>query len=110
MVLLLGLVLAVSMSQAKPSVPGRVGHQHDKPAAANRLMLLTRIGCADSVTMRKNLEAVLNGRKSWSYVVVDLDKLPKTDVRRRYPTPTLLRGGKDVFGMRLPASASASPG
>ena len=36
------------------------------------------------------------------YTVVDLDTLPSTDVRKGYPTPTVLVGGIDLFGMETP--------
>jgi hypothetical protein len=36
------------------------------------------------------------------YEVVDQDTLPEADVRRGYPTPTLLYQDRDVFGMAVP--------
>ena len=36
------------------------------------------------------------------YDVVDQDTLPETDVRRGYPTPTLLYADRDIFGMSVP--------
>jgi hypothetical protein len=60
--------------------------------------------------MRKNLDKALEGMQSWSYELVDLGKLPEGDARRGYPTPTLLRDGKDVFGMAEPKGGADSPG
>ena len=33
---------------------------------------------------------------------IDIGRLPASDVRTGYPTPTLLWKGKDIFGMRVP--------
>ena len=41
------------------------------------------------------------------YQVVDLATLPRPDGRRGYPIPTVLFGGRDLFGMaRTPAAVS----
>ena len=70
-----------------------------------KLVLLTREGCAGTATMRKNV-----GAAGYSYELIDLDKLPITDTRRGYPTPTLLKASKDVFGMAEPKARADSPG
>jgi hypothetical protein len=41
--------------------------------------------------------------------VVDQDTLPETDVRRGYPTPTLLFADRDIFGMSVPEPPLPDP-
>ncbi|MGI8924152.1 MAG: hypothetical protein ACR2HJ_08975 [Fimbriimonadales bacterium] len=76
----------------------------------SRLALLTRGGCTGTSEMRKNLDAALKKLEGGSYDVLDLDVLPMSDPRRGYPTPTLLRGGKDIFGMSEPKAGADAPG
>jgi len=67
------------------------------------LVFLTRGGCSNTKTMRANLDAALKSMGlPADYPVVDLDTLSQADARRGYPTPTLLRGGRDLFGMDQP--------
>ena len=79
------------------------------PAMAD-LVLLTRVGCADSKTMAGNLNAALAALGvSPTYAVVDLDQLPSNDSRRGYPTPTILHGTEDLFGMAAPQPPYPAP-
>jgi hypothetical protein len=67
---------------------------------ASELVFLTREGCAATVRMRTNVdEALTSLGVGTSYQIIDLDALPASDVRRGYPTPTLLYGNRDVFGL-----------
>jgi len=82
------------------------------PAEANAkgLVFLTRGGCANTRVMRGNLDEALRllGLAS-GYEVVDQDTLPAPDVRRGYPTPTLLYADRDVFGMPVPTPPLPEP-
>src|SRR6187401_732114 len=61
---------------------------------------LTREGCIQTTVMRERLdEAIKSFGAPLNYTVVDLDTLPASDVRRAYPTPTVLSHGADLFGM-----------
>lgn len=75
-----------------------------------RLVLLTREGCSGTAVMRERLEEALEDMDGWSYETVDLATLPKDDLRRGYPTPTVLREGKDLFGLEPPKPGIDSPG
>lgn len=67
------------------------------------LEFLTRDGCAQTAVMRGHLDEVVAAmRPPLTYRLVDLDTLPVTDVRKAYPTPTILYGGADLFGMAEP--------
>jgi hypothetical protein len=78
-----------------------------KPA---RLVFLTRDGCVNTARMRGNVDAALKslGREP-RYEVVNQDTLPPDDVRRGYPTPTLLYADRDVFGMAVPEPPLPAP-
>jgi len=71
------------------------------------LEMLTRHGCATTPLMLERVDAA-RGRIAGAprCTVVDVGTLPTDDVRRRYPTPTVLVGGRDLFG--LPARASVT--
>ena len=83
------------------------------PSAApgtNGLLFLTRAGCANTTAMRRNLDEALKSlSRTLSYEVVDQDTLPEADVRRGYPTPTLLYEDRDVFGMSVPKPQVRDP-
>jgi len=73
-------------------------------------VLLTREGCANTETLRANLDRALKARSTpIAYTVVDLASLPDTDGRTGYPTPTLLYNGRDVFGLAEPRRPFGSP-
>ena len=71
-----------------------------KITARKDLVFLTREGCVNTTTMKANLADALRSLEQPSeYQVVDLDTLPVGDVRRGYPTPTVLVANRDLFGM-----------
>ena len=80
-----------------------------KVKLSQKLVLLTREGCTGTASMRKNLDAALKNLPGYTYELVDLGKLPHGDPRRGYPTPTLLKDGRDVFGMPAPKRAADPP-
>jgi len=60
--------------------------------------------------MRSNLDRALKSLGlATGYEVVDQDTLPEADIRRGYPTPTLLYGGRDVFEMPVPKPPLPEP-
>ncbi len=74
-----------------------------KPATMHHLVFLTRDGCVNTPDMVNNVEDALKAL-GWpkDYQFINIGKLPKTDVRTGYPTPTLLWKSKDIFGMPTP--------
>ena len=79
-------------------------------ASASKLVFLTRDGCVNTATMRANLDAALKSLSvASSYDVVDQGTLPEGDIRRGYPTPTLLYRNRDVFGMPAPSPPLSEP-
>ena len=88
------------------------GARQTAPADANAtaLVLLTRGGCANTGTLRANLDDALRSLGStFTYEVVDLDTLPEADARRGYPTPTLLHDNRDVFDLPAPRQPFPEP-
>ena len=71
---------------------------------------LTRSGCVQTKIMRVRTEAAIATLTLRNpYTVVDLDTLPSADVRKGYPTPTVLVGGVDLFGMDEPRPPYTEP-
>ena len=74
------------------------------------LTFLTREGCAQTQIMRQNLDTALSAKQiRTNYVIVDLDSLPPSDIRRGYPTPTVLYRGADLFGLPTPTPPIPEP-
>jgi len=56
--------------------------------------------------MRAHFDAALEALGLASdYQFIDSDTLPYGDVRRGYPTPTILYNNRNVFGMPEPAAS-----
>jgi hypothetical protein len=75
-----------------------------------QLVFLTREGCVNTQTMRTHLGDALRVL-AWpvDYQVLDLATLADTDVRKGYPTPTLLFANRDLFGMPEPRRPLPEP-
>lgn len=74
--------------------------------------LLTRSGCGCTNTgvMRGRLEEALRELGvPLAYALIDVSELPDADARRGYPTPTVLHGGVDLFGMEPARPATPAP-
>jgi hypothetical protein len=83
----------------------------DKPVSVKTdLVFLTREGCVNTPDMVNNLDDALKSL-GWpsDYQDIDIGKLPKTDARTGYPTPTLLWKEKDLFGMPVPKPPFPEP-
>jgi hypothetical protein len=96
--------------------PGRARPRTDSTATPSLepskkgLVFLTRDGCVNTTVMRRNLdEALKTLGLAASYEMVDQDTLPESDVRRGYPTPTLLYADRDIFGMAVPKPPLPDP-
>lgn len=80
---------------------------------ANRsggLVFLTREGCVNTDRLRTNLDAALKAMGlQTDYAVIDLATLPEGDVRRGYPTPTVLYANRDLFGWPEPIPPLPEP-
>lgn len=64
-------------------------------------------GCPNTPAMRANLKAALAAvGKGWTFKDTDQERLPEGDLRRGYPTPTVLVNGRDLFGMPAPTAPS----
>jgi hypothetical protein len=78
--------------------------------ATKDLTFLTRGGCVNTPTLRANLDQALkaNGLDT-DYQFIDLDSLPRTDLRTGYPTPTVLYANRDLFDMAAPTPPFPEP-
>lgn len=78
--------------------------------AMSDLVFLTRDGCVQTDVMRARLDEALRGAgRPPGYAFVDLATLAATDPRIGYPTPTVLVGGRDLFGMEEPRPPFPEP-
>ena len=78
--------------------------------SSSGLVLLTRDGCVNTDTLRSRVvEALARMPAAPSLQLVDLDTLPTSDVRRGYPTPTLLYADRDAFGLDVPKPPLPEP-
>ena len=74
------------------------------------LVFITRDDCVNSPDMFINLDDALRSLGlALDYQVVNLGKLPKTDPRSGYPTPTVLYRNRDLFGMPAPTPPYPEP-
>ena len=74
------------------------------------LVFITREGCVNTPDMLLNLDDALRGLGlALDYEVVDLGKLPKSDPRTGYPTPTMLYRNRDLFDMPAPVPPYPEP-
>lgn len=82
----------------------------EAPPAMKSIEFLTRSGCVQTEMMRVRLDEALKGMtRPLTYTIVDLDTLQAGDVRKAYPTPTVLVGGGDIFGMAEPRPPYPEP-
>ena len=73
------------------------------PTSTADLVFLTRGDCVNTPLMRENVDAALRALgRPVEYQMVDLDTLPKTDVRTGYPTRHCSYQDRDVFGLPAP--------
>ena len=97
------LAMIVASCEKRPDGPPAQG-------SSSRLVLLTRDGCVNTDTMRSRIvEALRRMSSAPDLQMVDLDTLPAADVRRGYPTPTLLYADRDVFGLDVPKPPLPEP-
>jgi hypothetical protein len=99
---------AIALGRAVPRTDSATTPSAEPSTKA--LVFVTRGGCVNTTVMRRNLEAALKSLDlAARYEVVDQDTLPETDVRRGYPTPTLLFADRDIFGMAVPKPPLPDP-
>jgi len=111
-----GPVVDVTDAIEDAVAPGRARRRTDSTVAPSTepstkgLVFLTRGGCENTTVMRGNLDEAFKAlRLAAGYEVVDQDTPSDTDVRRGYPTPTLLYADRDVFGMSVPKPPLPDP-
>jgi hypothetical protein len=74
------------------------------------LVFLMRGGCISTTSLRANLDAALRSLGlPADYQFIDQATLAATDPRLGYPTPTMLLGGADLFGLAQPTPPYPEP-
>ncbi len=76
-----------------------------------RIELLTRDGCRNTPAMRDHLrEALRRLGADAPFATLDIGRLPGSDPRRGYSTPTVLVESRDLFGLPTPTRPYDAPG
>ncbi|QOJ01015.1 MAG: hypothetical protein HRU70_11110 [Phycisphaeraceae bacterium] len=76
-------------------------------SAPPTIELLGFEGCPNTPAMRDNLKAALTAvGEGWTFKDTDQERLPEDDLRRGYPTPTVLVNGRDLYGLPVPTAPS----
>ena len=100
------LVTGACARRAKESTPS----SSERRSVRGDLVFITRDGCVNTPDMLLNLDDALRGLGlALDYEVIDLGKLPKTDARTGYPTPTVLYRNRDLFDMPAPVPPYPEP-
>jgi hypothetical protein len=76
--------------------------------AAPKVSFLMFDGCPNSPMMKSRLLSAMKGLHLKDPQIVDILKLPKTDLRAAYGAPTVLVNGKDLFGLPAPHGGAAA--
>ena len=77
---------------------------------ARTIEFLGTDSCPNSPIMEKNLqEAMAVKGLAATYEFIDIKKLPESDYRRGYGTPTVLVNGKEIFGAPRPLPTPKAP-
>ena len=81
-----------------------------RKSVRSELVFITRNGCVNTPDMFNNLDDALRSLNlALDYQVVSLGRLPQSDPRTGYPTPTVLYRGRDLFGLPKPTSPFPEP-
>jgi len=88
---------------------GHLTASEHQPMTADqpRIELLGFPDCPNTPALRENLKAALDSMaKGWVFIDTDQEKLPESDPRRGWPSPTILVNGHDLFGMPAPSGTA----
>ena len=89
------------------AAPDKTARPFAMNAAQPAIELLGFPGCPNTPAMRDNLHAALASiGKGWTFTDTNQEQLPASDLRRGWPTPTVLVNGRDLFGMPAPTAPS----
>jgi hypothetical protein len=76
-------------------------------AAQPKIELLGFPECPNTPALRDNLNAALASMDAgWTFSDINQEALPEGDLRRGWPSPTILVNGCDLFGMPAPTTPS----
>lgn len=108
---LAGVLLGLSATAAiVTGCAARSGPSATPPASEHQVMkieLLGFPGCPNTPSMRANLAAALASiGPGLTFIDTNQEALPESDVRRGWPTPTILVNGRDLFDMAPPIAPS----
>ena len=76
-------------------------------AARPKIELLGFPDCPNTPALRDNLKAALAAvGAGWTFTDTNQEQLAESDIRRGYPTPTILVNDRDLYGLPVPTAPS----
>lgn len=95
------LTLAILLSTLIPGCSEQPDHAESD---AMLIEVLGFEGCPNTPLFVERVEAAAQAVGGFELLYIDQESLADDDLRRGYPTPTALLGGRDIFGMPVPKS------
>ena len=103
-----GALIAGACTKREPQPTSASANQ--RRSVRGELVFVTRDDCVNTPDMLLNLDDALRGLGlALDYEVVNIGKLPKSDPRTGYPTPTVLYRERDLFDMPVPVPPYPEP-
>ena len=93
------LTLAILLSTLIPGCSEQPDHAESD---AMLIEVLGFEGCPNTPLFVERVEAAAQAVGGFELLYIDQESLADDDLRRGYPTPTALLGGRDIFGMPVP--------
>ena len=101
------LAIALVLVHQAGCAPRRPATVAAPEGQAMKIELLGFPGCPNTPAMRDNLRAALQCMGGgMTFTDTNQESLPEGDMRRGWPTPTVLVNGADLFGMAPPSAPS----
>ncbi len=101
-------IAATSLSFGCASSPTRTDVTNGDHAM-HTIQVLYFDGCPNTPPVIESAKAAAHDLgDDWQVEMIDLESLPEDDTRRGYGSPTILFGGKDLFGLPTPSSSTLS--
>ncbi len=100
------VALIASVAVTACTHPSAVPSNRLEASTSLHIELLGFPDCPNTPLMRVNLVSALTLEEKASFHEVNQEALDANDLRRGWPTPTVLVNGRDLFGMPAPLSAT----
>jgi hypothetical protein len=87
--------------------PDHAARSAPMTVAQPKIELLGFPDCPNTPALRNNLKAALAAiGAGWTFTDTNQEQLAESDIRRGYPTPTILVNDRDLYGLPVPTAPS----